>query len=73
MPFIYKDTKNMFVILIPFLPSCNILNYFIKSLNQKHFSQYVSILPTPLKKKLPNIVQGMRRTSHTIQCFNFKM
>ncbi|CAN0008969.1 unnamed protein product [Rangifer tarandus platyrhynchus] len=41
MPFIYKDTKKMFVILITFSPSCNIQSYFINSLNQKHFPSYI--------------------------------
>lgn len=51
MPFIYNDTKKipMFVILITFSPSCNIQSYFINSLNQKHFPQYV-ISPHPSGK-----------------------
>lgn len=55
MPFIYKDTKKktMFVILIMFSPSCNIQSYFINSLNQKHFSQYLSSLPTPIRRNYP--------------------
>lgn len=66
MPFIYKDTKKkpMFVILITFSPSCNIQSYFINSLNQKHFPQYISLSP-PHHENLPSIVQGMRRTTQS--------